>query len=471
MVHGSPLIRNLLSISKDVWVRNQYLKGMTTPENSQDLSGTNTLDIFNQVIEIATNAGLDASLTDIWDEDPGSEPDFVAVVFPDGAKGRRIIFDAEDAQVLINQNFQNFRFVPDLEATLNSKLDIIEAIIEPISDSNVSTPIWRLPGAEIIEAGKKLVKGSESDMEAISEGTLDRPNKWKLFVSEGLKSIEISPISNAFLFQRLPRPGTLTIKLTGYQVSDLEEATELLQSIANAFLFELDVVHGVSMGLRRYRPIKFRRRVAPGEKDVAYPRNKYSNEALTLYQYGRSSRQLPLNQFLAYYQSLEYFFPIFARAETVTNVRTALLDPRLNPTKDEDVNRVISISLAEVKVSQRERDQLRATINGCTTESELKVFIESSKGFRDHFCSNKQSISKELKIIMEDNQRSLTDQVADRIYRIRCRVVHTKQDGNGEDGELLLPFSPEVETLKIDIELLKFLAQRALIAKAIRKPL
>jgi hypothetical protein len=52
--------------------------------------------------------------------------------------------------------------------------------------------------------------------------------------------------------------------------------------------------------------------------------------------------------------------------------------------------------------------------------------------------------------------------VARRIYRIRCRIVHTK--GDDQEVELLLPFSREAQSLTHDIALVEFVATKVLIA-------
>lgn len=52
---------------------------------------------------------------------------------------------------------------------------------------------------------------------------------------------------------------------------------------------------------------------------------------------------------------------------------------------------------------------------------------------------------------------------AELIYDIRCKIVHTKQDGAGEE-RLLLPLSPEADLLQRNIDLIQFLAQKAIVA-------
>jgi hypothetical protein len=60
----------------------------------------------------------------------------------------------------------------------------------------------------------------------------------------------------------------------------------------------------------------------------------------------------------------------------------------------------------------------------------------------------------------------LRNDVADRVYDIRCKIVHTKTDTRDGSVELLLPFSPEAEQLSFDIDLVQHLAQLVLVASS-----
>ena len=68
------------------------------------------------------------------------------------------------------------------------------------------------------------------------------------------------------------------------------------------------------------------------------------------------------------------------------------------------------------------------------------------------------------KISLATSTADLRGDVAERIYNIRCKIVHTKTDARDSDVELLLPFSKEAEQLVFDIELAQYLAQQVLIA-------
>lgn len=63
-----------------------------------------------------------------------------------------------------------------------------------------------------------------------------------------------------------------------------------------------------------------------------------------------------------------------------------------------------------------------------------------------------------------DTSSELRVQAARRIYGLRCRVVHATEGEAGD--ELLLPFSPEAHQLARDIELVSFVANKALLSTA-----
>jgi hypothetical protein len=59
----------------------------------------------------------------------------------------------------------------------------------------------------------------------------------------------------------------------------------------------------------------------------------------------------------------------------------------------------------------------------------------------------------------------LRNDIADRIYDIRCKIVHTKSDREGQI-EMILPFTYEAEYLTHDVELVKFVAKSVLISSS-----
>ncbi|BCW66025.1 hypothetical protein NicSoilB4_07880 [Arthrobacter sp. NicSoilB4] len=423
--------------------------------------------LFQELVKRAEAAKLEATYVpyeDILelDDDPG----YVELYLPAGHSTRRILVNSGRVKQLLKFDLSSIRALGEYTGVIDSTTGVIEVSLssgDPRTGPISRIPLWDLPGAEILD------EESEVNVEPDDEGEIvvpRRPTEWRLRVEDGPRSVEISPTSE--LAAGLYGSRNFTLKIAGYEVDRHDRALSVLTRVGNAFLFDLDVRYGIALQLLKRRNRLRPQRQKPVEHAPDFPRNEYSQEALALYQYGRSASGLPLLQFLAYYQSLEYFFPVFAREETVSSLRAALLNPRFNPTHDVDVNRLINLAAPAVKAGVGEREQLRATVRASVAASDLRSFIEASNIYEEHFCASKQTITGAGAIKLKGDQMDLRDQIAERIYKIRCRVVHTKQDGSGQGEELLLPSSPEVDALGPDIDMLRLIAQQALVARAKR---
>jgi hypothetical protein len=439
---------------------------MTTDVDTAE-SQPNELQTLEAIVARATAAGFENELVLYTGEDyEPDDPGYVRLKFPNGRKQRSLLAVPSRASRLMAMGFEHFIFLGDHEAFVDTASGIIEAQVSPSQGAvNARTALWALPGVEVLD---DEVHESEEAADEAEVATARRPEKWRLLVDHDGQTIELSPATERAKSVWPLQRTRVTIKLEGFATATHDEALAVLERYANAMLFELDVLYGVPATLVRKRPLVRRTNHERAEHEPRFPVNKYAQEALALYQYARTANGLPLLEYLAYYQSLEFFFPIFAREQTVKSLRTAILSPRFNPTDDAAVNRLINLAAPAVRAGLAEREQLRATVRACVENDELRDLIQSSEMHNEHFCSKKQVIRGVSAIRLDGDQSDLRDQVADRIYAIRCRVVHTKQDGGGPGDELLLPSSSETESLRIDIELVRLVAQRALFARAAR---
>lgn len=426
-----------------------------------------TLAIFNQVTLRATAAGFETQYLSYDDDDqvPG-QPGFLKVQFPNGRRTRQLtLLSARRAQALLSEDFESFIFLGNFDAYVNSSTGAIEArlgVPSPISRS--TRDLWLLPGAEILDKTSDGAQDGSEDLEAVGR-EMRRPDSWRLRVSSDHRELELSP-ANSIAFWA--QSGVVTLKLTGYESASHDEALAILEKIGNAFLFDLDVSYGASLAIQTRRRPGLPRRQQPSQHAPSFPKNEYAAEALALYEYARTASGLPLLEYLAYYQSIEFFFPMFAREQTVGSVKKLLADPRFSSDDESAINKLINLAAPAVRASLSEREQLRATVRGCTTVDELKAFVESSEPVTEHFCAKKQAIAGAQALRLSGDQSDLRDQVADRVYAIRCRIVHTKQDGGGVGDDMLLPSSSEAESLGAEIDLVRLIAQNALLARASR---
>jgi hypothetical protein len=77
--------------------------------------------------------------------------------------------------------------------------------------------------------------------------------------------------------------------------------------------------------------------------------------------------------------------------------------------------------------------------------------------------SEKDGLTGIPAINLKEGAPRLTEQVAARMYAIRCRIVHAK-DARDAYAEPLLPYSREASQLGQDLVLAEFLCQKVIIA-------
>ncbi len=282
------------------------------------------------------------------------------------------------------------------------------------------------------------------------------------------RAIEVGPCPDelALVESRPYRIGRLpAIRLSGFAFGTFDRAKQILEEVSDSLFFDVDLKTGSALalardiGLPRSRTIARLRWSKDRNADIAFPRATYDHEPMSLYWYARQARGVPLLEFLAYYQCIEFYFPTYAEAEAQKRVRNTLKDPAFDPSKDADIARVVRILSARRGLSE-ERAQLKATVAACVDPERLRDLFADEDQIE--FFSKKKDLGvKSLPLGRTD--ADLGEAVAERIYEIRCKIVHTK---GGDDTDLLLPFSKEAELLGWDIEVIRFVARSVLIASS-----
>jgi hypothetical protein len=197
--------------------------------------------------------------------------------------------------------------------------------------------------------------------------------------------------------------------------------------------------------------------------DLEFPKVEFDEAPISLYWSAQSALGMPRIQFLEYYQVIEYYYPTYSREEARRRIRTILKDPTFRSDKDADIGKVLSVLSGTGRGFGDERSQLRATLNACLDPVDLRNFLTEDEE-RIQFFSTKQKGLTDHKIPLADKNADLRTPVADLIYDIRCKIVHTKGESPEGEFELLLPFSKEVELLLYDIDLIHYLARNVLVA-------
>jgi len=406
---------------------------------SDEEETTLTIAAQERLLEKCKEYGLDASLERIFDND---EDTYVRVKIPNGREVRAIGFSTINRiESAISIHFEKYCFLGDYEAIMNTDTYIIEAVIGRVGGNSYGY--------------RSFLGDDRADSPPIVLNSSD--NKVEIVIGE------LSEAMKVFLPRHYSRMKSLTV--TGLGQKTHGEAVETLERIANALFFQIDLQNERSYSLRRVRRLRKLGTLRSGQSstDLQFPTVEYDNDPISLYWYARSAAGMPLLQFLAFYQVIEYYFPTYSVEEAKQRIQTILKDPLFRYERDTDIGRILSVVSKRGKGFGTEKDQLKATIDYCIDPIELRAFFEEAED-RKQFFSKKQKGLTDIKLPISEAETDLRIPTSDLIYDIRCKIVHTKIESSTDKNELLLPFSKEAELLTHDIELVQFIARKVLIA-------
>jgi hypothetical protein len=269
-----------------------------------------------------------------------------------------------------------------------------------------------------------------------------------------------APDSGRVRLASRPIPFLTTLKVAYPAAMDRELLERVSEEAARSLLYELDVRNGVVMELDAPSAgleAPFVRRLSEVNRMIRYPRAAVKYEVSVLFGFASQATKDPPQAFLAYYQALEYFIPTAIRQNAIKSVRRELRDPAFDLNDDASLLRVIKE--AESPSSAAEPNQLRILVNEYVRTSRLEDFFKHDWG--DYF-SSKGPIKGVASINERNLNLSLPHQVADRVYQIRNRLVHAKNDPKFGDARVLLPRSTASNALAPDVLLVRLLATEAI---------
>jgi hypothetical protein len=395
---------------------------------------------------------------------------------------------------LINSEFEKYNFIEGYKAiwsSANKKIEseIIEADFNHASGlqfdmkSTLNVLNNFLPECKKITKSSKLVKIENIELmvtnpEEIENIEFEAIEDIK--VSIGLCSQEFAVLRGCrwleipFEFQRIQK-NRWTLKLSNINVNTHDEARKLMLKIANSLFFQIDQLTAIPITLVTDRESRIWRKAGLSIKEhlerpnakLEAPKYEYDNEAMSLYWYAKSAENMPLLQFLAYYQVIEFYFPVYTELKAKKQIKDITTDSSFDPSNDADIKKLLKVikGLADDKTYQNESEMLKYTLKSCVIGKELKKFIVSDKERKNFFSKKNDKISENKISLNNKVEDILLGEVASRIYDIRCQIVHSKSAYENT----LNHYSPEIKEIFYDLEIIDFIAKRVLSAN--KKPI
>lgn len=392
----------------------------------------------------------------------------------------QIPFERETKTILINQkydglekiynsDFEKFKFLKGFEAIYSPELGIIECEIQSGGDviRGVSYLFRRL--ARIFKQNIDINYDTQTEEKKIIFEFPSPNEKIKIYL--GQSSISFSFLNgnkaDTIILRNRIRPFP-TIRIEGLEIQNHNHAKEILSTIGNSVFFQIDLITNIPVHLTMdkglQREINSRKAKTRNDIEFTPPKFQYDKETISLYWYARTATNMPLLQFLAFYQVIEFYFPQYSSKDAQERIKNLLKDPTFDRNSDKNIAKILEIVkiTAKGKAIGDERSQIKATIMSTVDVLELNEFfneIPDRQEFFDDQKKGKTLVSQKIAFSRKDHDIRID--VASRIYDLRCRIVHTKEDA---ETELLLPFSQELALIKFDIDLIEFIARKVLIA-------
>lgn len=369
--------------------------------------------------------------------------------------------DKIEEKYYLESDFEHFKFIKDYEAIWSPKLKVIECELQPVVRFGASSHFY-------LRRFFKTMNEEDDEKNELARYEFEQSDDG-IRISIGSASIDYAIFSflkeKRFRFDFAKRRPT--IRFENIDISTHDKAKQVLEKIGNSLLFKADMTLNLGMKLAEDRNVRrsyFRRKKSEHDLDRAFPAFEYDSEPMSLYWYAKSAIEMPLLQFLALYQILEFYFPVFSQKDAHQQVKNLIKDPRFNPNKDADISRILSaISKNKNQLGfGSELDQLKSTLASCITKEDIREEVEANEEMVDFFKDRKSKSLSSKSLSIGNSSADLVIECAERIYEIRCRVVHTKS--SDKNYELLLPSSPELKYLIHDITILETIAKKVMIS-------
>lgn len=417
----------------------------------------------------ASSAGVPC----VWHGTFGDRPPTLKLKLPDGTSGMVFDINESNADSFAKVPFEHISVLPKYKAYWNERDKEILATLHVKNGSR--RDLWALPSV-----ASTLNDVTDSTPEAIYFDQLDRrlsnirftpgPKDGRLTFQRPGSVTQVHlyspPETNPILGDNT---GGVTLHIEGAHSRSVTEAEKLLFDLAHAIFFKLDATYAITLQIvdREQFVLRLEEKLESPAEDVAQlPERRFPPDAIALYMYARTIRGYPVLEYLVLYQVIEHCMLAFSRSDVVENLRTHLENPSFDINDRVALSQLIGAERHGGRGNISEREQVRLTMQTCVTTDSIREFLKLNKKTADFIAAEPLPLGAHV-VAAKYGQDRLPNQVADRIYDLRCRIVHAKGDALAQANGPLLATSPEADQLYPDLLLLRFVARQVLISSSI----
>ena len=243
-------------------------------------------------------------------------------------------------------------------------------------------------------------------------------------------------------------------------------SSDRFSKLATSFLFNLSYNLDIAVievrflhELARSKITRIRR-----SREIEPPCRIYNPDLVYHYQMAISTDSIPL-QFLSFYHVIEHFFYDIYHEDLINTIKAKITSPDFSYKRKRDLENLIKLISQKIKYKDEEllyneQEALYLTLKKYVRLDNLIAKLrEYDESLIEYYQKNKVSFSKGASINFSlSDTENIFRQIADRIYRTRNSIVHSKEGGKPR----YVPFRNDKE-LTMEIPLIRFIAEEIII--------
>ena len=274
--------------------------------------------------------------------------------------------------------------------------------------------------------------------------------------AENIPSVDLNNVLNRFGPGR--RSWVLTIE--NFRRTSPDGLNADLRNIVNSVLFDFEYSFNLAFepielnSLNKRIPRLKRPSLEIPNEPINFTYKKYIPELIQYYHLSEKVEYIPF-KYLCYFHIVEYFSDKSAYVVVAEQVKHLLLKPDFHLKTDNYINQAINIFKRENEKHLTDKIKLTRVLQQFIEMTEFYEYLDSIK-LLDHF--KKEQIfncSKPLKIPPIDftNEGTFFQSLTNRIYAVRCSIVHSNPDFDETKAVPFVNTSENIFRLNIEMAL------------------
>ena len=378
---------------------------------------------------------------------------------PKNGKNYKLQFHKNEEKKLIESGLLDYELIDGYEAIYSVSKETIECQLSLISHDYE----YLCENLELFDPRYS----EEGDLTNAPQIPIEIENGFNVKITIGYSS---DSFKNYFCCKGLSfYKDIFTLKISDIQLKDHIDALNKLTEIGLSVLFSISRDLQFSIVLINDQPSRDRFSFIKLKEDAALLSDAklsiiakhYHIKPLGYLLNANVCNELPFYQFLQYYHCIEYFFTIYAGSRFKKDIVNKISTHQLSNNDYSNIENALESLFKKSKGFTNELECLKDVFFDCLDAGDINSYIKTRRDLKSYYLtSNNYNLisSEEIK----ESQSVSLDKLARRIYDIRNSIAHAKSDEKTiELNEL------NINLLKKDIKLIKYLAEQILIKNSL----